>query len=103
MGVPLWNGVPRLFRTIAIAVALAIGALPALGTAPVAGARPDLTLVGQATYDVRPDEGRVAVSVRLRATNHLRDTVTRRFFFRTAFLTVLPGTSHFRVTGGLGG
>ena len=103
MGVPLWNGVPRLFRTIAIAVALAIGALPALGTAPVAGARPDLTLVGQATYDVRPDEGRVAVAVRLRATNHLRDTVTRRFFFRTAFLTVLPGTSHFRVTGGLGG
>jgi len=75
-----------------IALLLAVGVVPALAPAPVAAARPDLTLVGQTTYDVRPDEGRVAVTVRLRATNHLRDTVTRRFFFRTAVLTVLPGT-----------
>jgi len=86
----------------ALALALSIGFMPALAPARVAAARPDLTLVGHATYDVRPEEGRVAVSVRLRATNHLRDTVTRRFFFRTAFLTVLPGTSHFRISGGNG-
>ena len=86
----------------ALALALSIGLLPALAPARVAAARPDLTLIGHATYDVLPDEGRVAVSVRLRATNHLRDTVTRRFFFRTAFLTVLPGTSHFRISGGNG-
>ena len=86
----------------ALALALSIGVMPALAPARVAAARPDLTLIGHATYDVVPDEGRVAVSVRLRATNHLRDTVTRRFFFRTAFLTVLPGTSHFRISGGSG-
>ena len=86
----------------ALALALSIGILPALAPSRVAAARPDLTLVGHATYDVLPEEGRVAVSVRLRATNHLRDTVARRFFFRTAFLTVLPGTSHFRISGGNG-
>ena len=86
----------------ALALSLSIGLLPALAPARVAAARPDLTLVGHATYDVLPEEGRVAVSVRLRATNHLRDTVTRRFFFRTAFLTVLPGSSHFRISGGNG-
>ena len=96
----------RLIRIAAragvLALALSIGLMPALAPARVAAARPDLTLVGHATYDVLPDEGRVAVSVRLRATNHLRDTVARRFFFRTAFLTVLPGTSRFRISGGSG-
>jgi hypothetical protein len=87
---------------LALALALAAGLVPALAPPPVAAARPDLTLVGQATYDVLPDQGRVAVTVRLRATNHLRDTVTRQFYFRSAFLTVLPGTSHFRVSGGFG-
>lgn len=86
----------------ALALALSIGLAPALAPARVAAARPDLTLVGHATYDVLPEEGRVAVTVRLRATNHLRDTVARRFFFRSAFLTVLPGTSHFRISGGSG-
>jgi hypothetical protein len=85
-----------------LALALCVGLMPALAPARVAAARPDLTLVGHATYDVLPDEGRVAISVRLRATNHLRDTVARRFFFRTVFLTVLPGTSHFRISGGSG-
>ena len=86
----------------AFALALTIGLVPALAPAPVAAARPDLTLVGHTTYTVLPDQGRVAVSVRLRATNHLRDTATRRFFFRTAFLTVLPGTTRFRISGGNG-
>src|SRR5205814_632301 len=47
-------------------------------------------------------EGRVAVAVVLKATNHLKDSVARRVFFRTAVLTVLPGTSGFRIIGGSG-
>lgn len=86
----------------ALLVAVALQAVSALAPAPVAAARPNLTIVGAATYDVRPDEGRVAVTVELTATNHLRDTPTRRYFFRTAVLTVLPGTSGFKLTGGGG-
>jgi hypothetical protein len=95
----------RATRTLGVAVAVALvlassaGFVPALAPVPVAAAAPGLTMVGAATYDVQPDVGRVAVSVRLTATNHLKDTVTRRFFFRTGYLTVLPGTSGFRITG----
>jgi hypothetical protein len=89
-------------RALFLALVLGVVAMPSLGLAPVSAARPDLTLVGQTIYDILPDQGRVAVTVRLRATNHLRDSATRRFFFRTGFLTVLPGTSHFKVSGGLG-
>jgi hypothetical protein len=32
------------------------------------------------------------------ATNHLHNTVTKQFFFRTAYLSVLPGTSGFKLT-----
>lgn len=97
------RGIARIAGlSVALALALAIGLVPAVSPARVAAARPDLTLIGHADYDVLPEDGRVAVSVRLRATNHLRDTVSRRFFFRTAFLTVLPGTSNFRISGGTG-
>jgi len=92
----------RLRRSALLGVALLIGLIPALAPVSVAAARPDLTLVGAATYDVRPDAGRVAVSVRLTATNHLRDTSSRRYFFRTAFLSVLPETSRFQISGGNG-
>lgn len=85
---------------LVVALLLAIGVVPALAPVPVAAARPNLTLVGKATYDVLPEEGRVAVSVRLTATNYLKNTATRRFFFRSGFVTVLPGTSNFSITGG---
>ncbi len=91
-----------LLSAALLSAALLIGLVPALAPATVAAARPDLTLVGAATYDVLPEAGRVAVSVRLTATNHLRDTATRRYFFRTAFLSVLPGTTKFRISGGNG-
>jgi hypothetical protein len=94
---------PRPIRAaLVLALSLALGLVPALAPVPVAAARPDLTLIGATTYDVLPDEGRVAVTTRLRATNHLRDTVARRFFFRVAFLSVLPGSSNFRISGGNG-
>lgn len=92
----------KLRTAIGLAIALAIGVVPALAPVPVAAATPSLTLVGAASYDVLPEQGRVAVSVRLTATNRLKDSVTRRFFFRTAFVTVLPGTSSFSITGGAG-
>src|SRR3954468_24343949 len=87
---------------LGLALGIAIALLPALSRQPVAGATPSLSLVGAATYDVRPADGRVVVSVRLTAANHLKDTVTKRYFFRTGFLTVLPGTSGFKLTGGAG-
>lgn len=91
-----------LRAALVLAAALVLGLVPALAPAPVAAARPDLTLVGATTYHALPEEGRVAVTTRLRATNHLRDTVARRFFFRIAFLSVLPGSSNFRISGGNG-
>jgi hypothetical protein len=94
--------VRRIGIALALAFAGAIGVMPALAPVPAAAARPNLTIVGAATYDVLPEEGRVAVTVQLTATNHLKNTSTRRFFFRTGFLTVLPGTSGFRITGGAG-
>jgi len=99
-------------RAVGLALGFALGVLPALGLAPAlvpalapataAAATPNLTITGDATYDVRPDEHRVAVTVHLTATNHLRNTATRKFYFRTAFLTVQPGTTGYALTGGSG-
>jgi len=91
----------RGYRAIAAAIVLAILALPLAGL-PVLAKPPDLTLVTQATYDVLPDEGRVAVTVRITATNRLHDTVARRFFVRTAYLAVLPGASGFEISAASG-
>jgi hypothetical protein len=89
-------------RAVLLAIGAAIGVVPALAPVPAQAAIPKLTLVGATTYDVLPEEGRVAVTVNLTATNRLKNTATRRFFFRTGFLTVLPGTSGFRISGGSG-
>jgi len=80
------------------ALVLAVGLSFLAGTPVARAATPDLTLVTAATYDVEPAAGRVGVSTRITATNHLRDTTTNRFFFTTAYLAVLPGTSGFRLT-----
>lgn len=85
-----------------LALAMALGFIPNLAPVHVAAATPGLTISGAATYDVLPEEGRVAVTVQLTATNHLKNTITRRYFFRTAFLTVQPGTSGYRLTGPAG-
>ncbi|NJD28938.1 MAG: hypothetical protein FIA92_11650 [Chloroflexi bacterium] len=84
----------RSVRAVLVAVLLGTLVVP-LPAGPVLAKLPDLTLVTRASYDVLPEEGRVAVTVRITATNRLRDTVARRFFFRTAFLAVQPGTSKF--------
>lgn len=56
-----------------------------------------LTLAGNATYDVLPDQAKVAVTVALTATNTLKDTKTKRYFFRVGYVTVLPNTSNYRL------
>ena len=50
-------------------------------TAEVRAATPDLTIVGDARYDVQPDQHRVRVTVDLTLTNHLTDTKTKRYYF----------------------
>lgn len=92
----------RFGLALSLAFAAAIGIVPALAPVPVAAAPPKLTIVGETTYDVLPEENRVAVTVNLTVTNRMKNTSTRRFFFRTGFLTVLPGTSGFNVSGGSG-
>ncbi|HEY4189548.1 MAG TPA: hypothetical protein VGM28_03925 [Candidatus Limnocylindrales bacterium] len=88
---------------VGLGIALSTGSVPALAPVAVeAAATPGLTIVGATTYDVLPADGRVAVTAVLTATNHLKDSVTRRVFFRTAIVTVLPGTSGFRIAGGSG-
>ena len=97
-----------LAASVGLAVALGLmpglvpWLMPALAPAPVAAASPGLTITSVATYDVIPDEGRVAVTARLTAINHLKNTITRQYYFRTASLTVQPGTSDFRLTASRG-
>jgi len=69
-----------------------------LGPAVAAAATPDLTLVTDAAYTVNPSAGSVAVRVTITATNHLHDTATKRYYFRTAYLPVLPSTTNFHLT-----
>ena len=80
------------------ALVFSIGLSLLAGTPAARAATPDLTLVTAATYDVEPAAGLVGVNTRIVATNHLHDTKTQRFFFTTAYLAVLPGTSGFKLT-----
>jgi hypothetical protein len=90
-----------LLVLLAATVALGLVAAPPVAR-EVAAATPDLTLVSNARYDVQPEERRVRVTVDILATNRLRDTATRRFYFDRAFLAVPPGTTGFRITSSNG-
>jgi hypothetical protein len=93
--------VSRIHRAaIAVAIAVATFAGSALGggASTALAATPDLTLVTTTTYDVLPDKALVHVTSAITATNHLKDTVTQQFFFQTAYLSVQPGTSGFKLT-----
>jgi hypothetical protein len=93
------TGVRRL-SPLFLALVFAIGLAAAPSAAQdVRAATPDLTIVGNASYQVRPGDRLVRVTVDLNLRNNLRDTATRRYYFDTAFLAVLPGTSRFRVSG----
>ena len=93
----------RLLAALTAAVvALGLVVAPPTAPAPVRAAPPDLPIVSQATYEVLPDTRTVHVTVALTATNTLRDTATRRYYFDRAALAVLPGTTNYRISGGSG-
>ncbi len=86
---------------VLLALLFATGLLAMPGIAPVAEVRaatPDLTIVSDARYDVQPTKHRVRVTLALTLTNHLKDTVTKRYYFDKAFLAVLPGVSGYSFT-----
>ncbi|MBI3746266.1 MAG: hypothetical protein HY264_07020 [Chloroflexi bacterium] len=87
--------------------AAATGPVPAAPTAAAAAPSaaaplPAVTLVTRTTYDVLPAENRVAVTVAITATSHLRDTVTRQFYADRAYLAVVPTGSKFRLSAAAG-
>jgi hypothetical protein len=91
----------RRLAGLLLAVAAAAGMLVApAGASEVRAATPDLTIVSNARYDVQLARHRVHVTVDMILANHLRDTTTKRFYFDRAFLSVLPGSSGFKLTGG---
>ena len=91
--------IARRIGGVGLAVALAAGLLAAPASVPeVRAAAPDLTVVSDAIYDVQPDRQRVRINLNLVLTNHLKDTVTKRYYFDRALLAVLPGTSGFKLT-----
>ncbi len=86
-------------RRLLAALLVVVAAIGVAGSPPdVVAARPDLTIVTAARYDVQPKQHRVRVTADLTLTNHMRDTTTKRYFFDHAFLAVLPGTSGFRLS-----
>lgn len=89
----------RRLGGLGLALILATGLLAAPATVPeVRAAAPDLTIVSDARYEVQPDEHRVRITLNLVLTNHLKDTVTRRYFFDRGFLAVLPNTANFNLS-----
>ena len=97
----------RIARGVSAALILAVvlgpvaGLLPgtAPGSAPsAAAATSGLTMNADARYVVDPAKQQVHVRVQLTATNHLKDTKTRRYFFDAASLAVQPGTTNFKIT-----
>ena len=89
----------RIASRAVLAVLLAGGLLAAPSMVPAArAAAPDLTISSDARYDVQPAQRRIRINLDLLLTNHLKDTVTRRYYFDRAFLAVLPNTSSFKLT-----
>ncbi len=89
----------RRLAVVLLAIVAAGGLLAApAGVSEVRAASPDLTIVTTARYDVQPAQRRVRVTLDMVMTNHLRDTITKRYYFDKAFLSVLPGTSGYQLS-----
>ena len=79
------GGRTRRLGMAVLALVVAVGLLAAPPSASeVRAATPDLTIVSNATYQVRPGDRLVRVTVDMTLKNHLRDTAARRYFFDTA-------------------
>jgi len=59
---------------------------------------PDLSIVTIAQYTVQPASHRVRITLDATIANNKVDTKTTRYYFDTAVLAVLPGTTGFTVT-----
>ena len=71
------------------------------GLAPVADAAgPGLTMIGAATYDVRPASRLVHVTIQMSVTNHLSDSVIVRHTFSRVDVTVPPSAANAKATAG---
>jgi hypothetical protein len=98
----------RVLRVAAAALVLATAgglAGPAGGIVQVdrvRAAATDLTLVTDAVYTVKPGDREVGIAVSITATNHTRETRTRRTYFNRAYLAVQAGTTGFRLSGAKG-
>jgi hypothetical protein len=91
--------VTRRLAGLLLAVVAAAGLLAnPIAVADVRAAVPPLTIVTDARYDVQPAQHRVHVTLDMVLANHLHDTTTKRYYFDRAFLSVLPGTSAFKLT-----
>ncbi len=78
--------------------------LAMVGWAPpgARAATPSLTMVTTTTYNVLPEEHRVAVTVDITATSQLRDTATRRYSIDRGYLAVLPSATNLLLTASSG-
>lgn len=82
---------------IVIAAVLAVVAV-GFGARGAVAAGPPVTLVAATTYDVLPDEHRIAVTVKVTATSTLKDTITRRFYVDRAYLAVPASATNLRIS-----
>ncbi len=87
---------------LALLVASLAAPLVPVGAPATLAATPALTLTAATRYDVDPAAKAVHVSVALTATNRLKDTKTRQYYFDRAFLAVQPGTTNFRISARTG-
>lgn len=65
-------------------------------------ASPELVVVADTRYEVDPAGRRLRVGTDLRLTNTKADTATRRYYFESVSLAVLPGIRNVAVSGGSG-
>ena len=86
---------------IVLAAILAMVAV-GFGATGVRAASPPVTLVVATTYDVVPDEHRIAVTAMITATSTLKDTVTRRFYTDRAYLVVPGSATNLRLAAATG-
>ena len=87
-----------MFRrsTVTAAVLTAVVWMAAM-SAPgrTVAAAPDLQVVTDTTYIVRPADRLVHVEVEGRATSYKADTATQRYYYRSAVVVVLSGATNF--------
>jgi hypothetical protein len=89
----------RVALAAAVALALIAPVVGLVPAAPVVAATTDLTLITDASYDVRPASGLVHVTVAISAKNHTSETKAQKFYFDSGYLALPPGVSNLKISG----